>query len=32
MEKNISKQHISLFESIKEIDDQGNEFWGARKL
>jgi len=32
MEMDISKQHITLFESIKEIDEQGNEFWGARKL
>jgi DNA-damage-inducible protein D len=32
MVKDLSKQHITLFESIKEIDEQGNEFWGARKL
>lgn len=32
MENELSKQPISLFESIKEIDENGNEFWGARKL
>ena len=32
MENEISKQHTTLFESIKEIDKNGNEFWGARKL
>jgi DNA-damage-inducible protein D len=32
MEHELSKQHITLFESIKELDGQGNEFWGAGKL
>jgi len=32
MENELSKQHNTLFESIKEIDENGNEFWGARKL
>ena len=32
MENELAKQHTTLFESIKEIDKKGNEFWGARKL
>lgn len=32
MEDELSKRHTSLFDSIKEIDVNGNEFWGARKL
>jgi len=32
MMNDISKQHTTLFESIKEIDENGNEYWGARKL
>lgn len=32
MGNELSKQHTSLFESIKEIDENSNEFWGARKL
>ena len=28
----ISKKHTTLIESIKEIDENGNEYWGARKL
>lgn len=24
--------HQTIFEKIKEIDENGNEFWGARKL
>lgn len=32
MENELAKQHTTLFESIKEIDKNGNEFWGARKL
>ena len=32
MENELSRQHNTLFESIKEIDENGNEFWGARKL
>jgi DNA-damage-inducible protein D len=27
-----SKKHTTLFESIKELDENGNEYWGARKL
>lgn len=32
MANEISKKHTTLFESIKELDENGNEFWGARKL
>jgi len=32
MENELAKQHTTLFESIKEVDENGNEFWGARKL
>lgn len=32
MSKELSKKHTTLFESIKEIDENGNEYWGARKL
>jgi DNA-damage-inducible protein D len=32
MMSEISKKHTTLFESIKEIDENGNEYWGARKL
>jgi DNA-damage-inducible protein D len=32
MENELSRKHITLFESIKEIDENGNEYWGARKL
>lgn len=32
MKNELSKQHTTIFESIKEIDENGNEFWGARKL
>jgi DNA-damage-inducible protein D len=32
MANELSKQHTTLFESIKEIDASGNEYWGARKL
>lgn len=32
MKNELSKKHLTLFESIKEIDKDGNEFWGARKL
>ncbi len=32
MAKEISKNNLSLFESIKKIDEQGNEFWSARDL
>lgn len=30
--KNQSKNNKTIFENIKEIDENGNEFWGARKL
>lgn len=32
MENDLSKKHNTLFESIKEFDENGNEYWGARKL
>ncbi len=32
MENQLSKHHTTVFESIKEIDENGNEYWGARKL
>ena len=32
MMNDISKKHTTLFESIKEKDENGNEYWGARKL
>lgn len=32
MAKEISKNNLSLFESIKKLDEQGNEFWSARDL
>jgi DNA-damage-inducible protein D len=32
MAKEISKQPLSIFEQIKQIDEQGNEYWSARKL
>lgn len=32
MAKELSKKHTTLFESIKELDEYGNEYWGARKL
>ncbi|GAB1448206.1 DNA damage-inducible protein D [Bacteroidota bacterium] len=32
MANEISKKHTTLFESNKELDENGNEFWGARKL
>ena len=32
MKNELIKQHTTIFESIKEIDENGNEFWGARKL
>ncbi len=32
MENELSKKHTTLFESIKAIDENGNEYWGARKL
>ncbi len=32
MTNELSKQHVSLFEQIKQIDANGNEFWSARDL
>ena len=32
MAKEISKQALSLFEQIKQTDENGNEYWAARQL
>jgi DNA-damage-inducible protein D len=32
MTKEISKQGLTVFEQIKKIDENGNEFWSAREL
>ncbi|MDD2799576.1 MAG: DNA damage-inducible protein D [Bacteroidales bacterium] len=32
MATEISKNGLNLFEQIKQTDDNGNEFWGARQL
>ena len=32
MAKEISKQALSLFEQIKQTDENGNEYWPARQL
>ena len=32
MKKDIKNINNTIFEEIKEIDENGNEFWGARKL
>jgi DNA-damage-inducible protein D len=32
MKNNIQNTTNTIFEQIKEIDENGNEFWGARKL
>lgn len=32
MAKELSKQHLSLFEQIRQTDENGNEFWMARQL
>lgn len=32
MKNELSNLHNTLFESIREIDENGNEYWGARKL
>ena len=29
---NIEKYNIKMFEDIKHIDEQGNEYWNAREL
>lgn len=31
-EQQLSKQHHATFESIRQLDAQGNEFWSARQL
>ncbi len=31
-DKRIVDQHHTTFESIRQFDDEGNEFWGARDL
>lgn len=32
MAKKLSKQHLNLFEQIKQTDENGNEYWMARQL
>lgn len=32
MAKELSNQNISLFEQIRQTDENGNEFWMARQL
>ena len=32
MEKDISKRHLSVFEQIRKVDEQGVEFWSARNM
>ena len=32
MENSLSKKAQNIFEQIRQIDDQGNEYWGARQL
>lgn len=32
MENKLSNPNQTVFEQIKETDEKGNEFWGARKL
>ena len=32
MAKELSKSNLSIFEQIKHIDENGNEFWMARQL
>ena len=32
MSKELTPQHNSLFEKIKQTDENGNEFWSARDL
>lgn len=32
MKNELSRKHTTLFESIKAIDENGHEYWGARKL
>jgi len=32
MENKLTNQSKTVFEQIREVDENGNEFWGARKL
>ena len=32
MPNKLSHRPLSIFEQIKQTDQNGNEFWGARKL
>ena len=32
MAKEVSKRALNVFEQIKQTDENGNEFWGARQL
>ncbi len=32
MAKKLSKQTLTVFEQIKQTDENGNEYWGARQL
>lgn len=32
MENKLSNPNQTVFEQIKETDESGNEFWGARKI
>jgi len=32
MEDELSKRAQSIFEQIRQVDEQGNEYWGARQL
>jgi len=32
MKKELSQTNKTIFEQIREIDENNNEFWGARKL
>jgi DNA-damage-inducible protein D len=32
MSKELTNPHNNLFEQIRQIDENGNEFWMARKL
>ena len=32
MDNELSKHHLSLFEQIKQTDENGNEFWSTQNL
>lgn len=32
MTNEVSREHLSVFEAIKQTDEKGNEFWTARDL